>query len=375
MIAFFGILLLSGKAWAWDQHRVILERMLSQPAALSRNAFLDTRVRIPCQEEERREIEQISGVLGINAAKVPLYSGIKCGKKGSVPQEQMVRALLLSDFVDEPDLGMDQDLPESLDPNGDRAWMGGVSGPTSQGFRHMVFPGIEWSSPLRTLQIPFRSVGMVLERIEILKATSERYFEQKNLFWGLRTLLWKVHLIQDLHQPFHVTQVPDVRMLPWRSLFRGFVGRSTQSIANYHYAYEALSLELLREPGDRGIGSCLEVGSGSGARAPAEILLRSRAVAPALGVQLMGVLGTYPQAPGVDLPAGIGQLDTFAIIRGKPGFEDPEDVASINREERLEIERENRTVESMRELRTLTCERFRELAETVWAEFDRLSRF
>jgi hypothetical protein len=215
----------------------------------------------------------------------------------------------------------------------------------------------------------------VLERIEVLKAASERYFEQKNVFWGLRALLWKVHLIQDLHQPFHVTQVPDVRMLPWRSLFRGFVGRSTQSIANYHYAYEALSLELLREVGDRGIGSCLEVGSGSGARSPGEILLRSRAVAPVLGAQLMGVLGNYPQSPEVDLPSGIGQLDTFALIRGKPGFEDPDEVASANREERREIERENRTVESMRELRTLTCERFRELAETVWAEFDRLSRF
>jgi len=49
-------------------------------------------------------------------------------------------------------------------------WMGGETGPTSQGFRHMFFGGVDWQHPIQTFQIPFHSIGQAPERFEILRA-------------------------------------------------------------------------------------------------------------------------------------------------------------------------------------------------------------
>ena len=363
------LLMVLPEAGAWDLHRYLMERMLGSPAA-SGKAYLNLKIRIPCQDEEKKELETIARSLRVNGGKVPSISATKCGKKGRQVQESTVRELLVTDWVDEPDFGMDQDLPDEFDPNGDRAWMGGVRGPTSQGFRHMVFPGFEWTSPLRTLQIPFRPVGQVLKRIEFLREASRRYLAEKNLFWGLRSLLWEIHLIQDLHQPFHVTQVPDLRMLPWSSLFKGFVGRSTVTIANFHYAYEALALEWLKENGDSALTSCLGGAETRLFQRSSELILEPRAKAPALGALLLDLLGDYPKSEGVNLPEGIGQIDTFGLIRGKPVHLDEEETDQLSRKEKREWARSTRVVQAVGGVRDLTCDLYRILASRVWAELD-----
>jgi len=273
-----------------------------------------------------------------------------------------VRELLLSDWIDEPDFGMDQDLPPESDPSGDRAWMGGLRGPTSQGFRHMIFPGFEWSSPVRTLQIPFRPVGRALERIRTLRAAADRYQKERNLFWALRVLNWELHLIQDLHQPFHVTQVPHIQMLPWKSMFSGFVARSTQTMANYHFAYEGLIQEMLRERGEAAIGECLRGSETRIFEDPSELMKEPRREAQNLGRSLLGLLGDYPKSPSVNLPEGEGGIDYFKLIRGKPLFVNDDEADFLNREEKIEVERSVDVVGAVEALKQSTCTLFRTMS-------------
>jgi hypothetical protein len=363
------LLLIPTGASAWDGHRLIHERLLPSIEA-SGKVFLTQKVRVPCQEDERREAESLAKAIGVNFSKIPLHSNLKCGKKNA-SSETTVRELFLSDWIDEPDFGMDQDLPESADPSGDRAWMGGTAGPTSQGFRHMMFPGFEWSSPLRTLQIPFRPVGQALERIRTLRSASDRYRQEKNLFWALRILSWELHLIQDLHQPFHVTQVPAVRMLPWKSLFSGFVARSTRTMANYHFAYEGLAQEMLRERAEGTLGDCLGGNESRIFQDPVELMREPRAEAPILGQALLRLLGDYPKSAAVNLPEGVGAVDYFKLIRGKPLFVNDDESDYLNSEEKREIERSAIVVGAVDAVKVSTCGLFRLMGSYTRGELER----
>jgi hypothetical protein len=368
------LLALTPEVRAWDQHQLILERMMDTPVA-AQKPYLSVRIRVPCQEEEKKELERVANQLQVNGSRIPLFSTTKCGKKPGVPQELTLRELLTSEWTDEPDRGMDQDLPESADPDGDRTWMGGVSGPTSQGFRHMVFPGFHWSAPLTTLQFPLRALGQAEARIAFLRAAADRYLESKNWFWGARILAWQIHLMQDLHQPFHVVQIPDARMLPWSSLLRGFLSRSTVTMANYHYAYEALALEWLREHGEGSLSSCLGDPDSRIFEFASELPLEPRKSSRALGALLLEIFGDYPKSSKVNLPEGIGQIDMFGLIRGQALFVDDEESEFLSRQEKQESKRSVRVVSALAEAKTLTCRLFRTLSAYVWGELDRgLSR-
>ena len=368
-LAIVCVFLIPGVAEAWDGHRLIHERLIPSIEAAGKG-YLNQRVRVPCQEEERRETDSLAKALGVNAAKIPLHSTAKCGKKNA-STEVTVRELMLSEWVDEPDFGMDQDLPSEADPAGDRAWMGGVSGPTSQGFRHMVFPGFEWSSPIRSLQIPFRPVGQALDRIRALRSATDRYRQQKNLFWALRVLNWELHLIQDLHQPFHVTQVPEIGMLPWKSLFSGFVARSTQTMANYHFAYEGLIQEMLREKAEGAIAECLAGGENRVFSDPSELMKEPRREAAKLGRSLLGLLGDYPKSPSVNLPDGVGGIDYFRLIRGKPLFVNEDESDFLDREEKREIARSVAVVGAVEAVKESTCSLFRTMGAYTRGELER----
>jgi hypothetical protein len=363
------LLMTPGPASAWDGHRLIHERLVPYIEA-SGKGYLTQRVKVPCQEDERREAEALARALGVNGAKIPMHSTVKCGKKNA-STESTVRDLLLSDWIDEPDFGMDQNLPPEADPSGDRAWMGGLRGPTSQGFRHMIFPGFEWSSPVRSLQIPFRPVGQALERIRILRAAADRYRNERSLFWALRVLNWELHLIQDLHQPFHATQVPHVRMLPWKSIFSDFVSRSTRTMANYHFAYEGLVQEMLRERGEGALAECL---GGSETRVfadPSELMNEPRSEAQRLGQSLLALLGDYPKSPAVNLPEGEGGIDYFKLIRGKPLFVNDEESDFLDREEKREIERSVAVVGAVEAVKVSTCAMFRTMGAYTRGELER----
>ena len=338
------------QANAWSAHQEILNRILAGPA-FSKGSLLETPIRIPCVDQEKKEIEALSSRIGIRAQAVPVVSTEKCNSRTAA--SRTLREVLSLGFIDEPDLGMDQDLPESADPRGVRKWMGGSTGPTSQGFRHMRFPGIEWGSPLRTLQIPFSPIGEAFERIEILGRESGKYFKAGDLYFGIRTFLWREHLIQDLLQPFHTTQVPALSMLPWSKLFSGFVAASTHAIANYHYAFEGLIEEMVRIPGPRGLQDCFDAGVSHPYPGESAHLLFVRSRAREVGDALYGVFGDALKSNEIDLPAGIGEIDDFALANAvsTPREKGDEYSASQEREQKSA----DATARNMEALRRATC--------------------
>ncbi len=314
----------------------------------SDRGYLKEIIIVPSQEQQKKEIEMISKVLEVNAAKIPLQE----------PGKITVLDFIKGESIDEPDFGMDQDLPDQADPNQDRAWMGGKTGPTSQGFRHMFFPGFEWMSPLRSIQIPFRSIGQAPPRILKLKEIAQNYFSQKNRYWGLRIALWELHLIQDLHQPFHVTQVPAFDMLPFSSLFQGFVARSTQVIANFHYSYEGLISESLLDGSSSKMESCFQEQPGSpvlvDASTIASVIQMARKNANSIGQALNQLWGEEMKNPKVNLPEGLGIPDYYAYLN-----------ASEEDEEQL---KESQLVHSLLDS---TCGLMGHLTKITWSELDR----
>jgi hypothetical protein len=338
------------EAHAWDQHQQIMELILDSNPQVLRNPKLQN-LMIPSEAEQKKEIQTLAVELQINTEKIPLQK----------PGKISIHDFIISDAVDEPDFGMDQNLPDSADPAGDRSWMGGKQGPTSQGFRHMVFPGIEWGSPLRTLQVPTRSIGQAPNRILKLQQVSQKYFAEKKEYWGLRTLLWEIHLLQDLHQPFHVMQVPYYRMLPWGNLISGFVGRSTQVVSNYHFAYEGLIRESMSESILSELAPCLQIAdaqveseSGVTEVSIRNLIQQSRKSAEEIGIPLYQLWDPIMKDPEVNLPEEMGSIDYYAFLHASTDEED-----------------QSARVESVRKLMSTTCGIMKNLSAMTMSELRR----
>ncbi len=360
---FFGM----GPAFAWNIHQNVVNRVLQDSEFASRN-YLSARISLPCQEEEKKEIEALASKIQIRADAVPLLSKKKCGS--GKPEALSVLEVLKLGIIDEPDHGMDQDLPDSADPEGYRKWMGGTTGPTSQGFRHMVFPGIEWSSPIRTLQIPFKRAGAAPDRIEFLGEASRDYFKAGNPFFGLRLLLWREHFIQDLLQPFHVTQVPDASMLPWKELLSGFVRQSTHAIANYHYAYEGIADEMVKAPDERGVQECLAGQAAKNFEGWVSHIGLSRTKAAPIGSALYLVFGDYLKSKSVDLPQGVGQIDYYELLNAREFALEEEDRKVLSSKDKQDLKRNEQILFGLKELRTHTCELMREAGNLFRGSLD-----
>jgi hypothetical protein len=357
----------ASQAFAWNIHQDMVNRILADSEFGARD-YLAIKIPVPCQEDEQKEIESLASKILIRAQSVPLISKKKCGS--GKPDSISILELLKLGIIDEPDHGMDQDLPESADPEGYRNWMGGSTGPTSQGFRHMVFPGIEWASPLRTLQIPFRRIGAAPERIEILGEVSKEYFKTGNVLFGLRVLLWREHFIQDLLQPFHVTQVPDASMLPWRELLSGFVKQSTHAIANYHYAYEGLANEMVKVPDERGVQECFQGQATRVFDGWTSHLVLPRTKAPAVGSALYSIFGDYLKSKAVNLPEGIGQIDYYELLNARADALEEEDRKSLSSKDKGELKRNEQILAGLKMLRDHTCELMREAASLFRGDLD-----
>lgn len=162
--------------------------------------------------------------------------------------------------VDDPDQGMDRNLPDSADPSNERKYMGGSTGPSSQGFRHMYFGGWDWRRPFSSFQIPIRPIGQSPDRLDLLANEAKKLIQSGDLMWGLRILAWSIHYAQDLTQPFHVVQIPSFKIVPWEALlqwppqagFETLVKESTRTIGNYHRAFETeVRSELGKREGSR----------------------------------------------------------------------------------------------------------------------------
>ena len=159
--------------------------------------------------------------------------------------------------VDDPDQGMDQDLPAASDPGNERKFMGGLTGPTSQGFRHMFFGGWKLFHPIATFQVPFHALGQAPERIRILAKFSRTLFKAGDFAWGIRIIGWAMHYVQDLSQPFHAAQIPNVRMIPFSHLFTDLVPETTRVISNYHWVFEGYALAQIKDPEPSTLNVCL----------------------------------------------------------------------------------------------------------------------
>ena len=357
-------------ALAWEDHHSLMENMVRSQAGEQRN-YLNKEVALPTLAKEKEVIHQLAETLHLNEAKVPLFMEHFSAKKTSVPSSITVRDILLGSFIDEPDQGMDQDLPDSADLLNERAWMGGKTGPTSQGFRHMFFAGMELRAPFASLQIPTHPIGQAPVQYEKLRAESAKFFKEGNLFWGLRTLLWSLHLVQDLHQPFHVTQVPSLQMLPWKNLFSGFVASSTQAMANYHYAFEGLVLEYIRESNINAFQDCFDVKLAKPVIQISEIISATRKQSSRVGDAVYLLFGNYLKSPEVNLPLSKGEIDYYALIHEKDDLQlKDEDIKELKKSDVMFIRNQIERVTGLKQVQNLSCELMRELSTYTWGELD-----
>jgi len=168
-------------------------------------------------------------------------------------------------------------------------------------------------------------------------------------------LLWEIHLLQDLHQPFHVMQVPYFKMLPWKNLFSGFVGRSTQVIANYHYAYEGFIRESVNENVLSELVPCFAVDPQPilTKTDTTEIIHLARKSAEKIGIPHYQLWDDIMKNPEVNLPEGLGGVDYYSYLHASS-----------------EEEGQQEKVEFAQTLLKETCGLLKHLTTTTFSELD-----
>jgi hypothetical protein len=304
-------------AWAWSHHSGLMPYILAEGLPTEIQQRLDERGS-PTRDlypELARELALQPGVR-LPALREPIS----------------LRSLLMSGTTDEPDQGMDQNLDDAADPMGERAQMGGKTGATSQGFRHMYFGGWQWRHPLLTFQIPLHAVGQAPARTELLARRARALIRGGDVYWGTRVLAWAIHFVQDLAQPFHAVQIPALEMVPWERLrqwppaegWKSLVRETTRTISNYHWAYEEY-VDFRLNQGEKGpFHECLaEVAGRSPLRfdpradSPETLARRTAAASVELGGEVgahaYGLFGAGLKQDGVDLPRGAGTPDYESI--------------------------------------------------------------
>jgi hypothetical protein len=247
-------LLLSTSVPAWEKHQALMPGILS---GLASSEALNKPYPAPCAADDQAMYQKLAQELQLNPQAPVLPTAAEaCARKQTVTG----REILAGTPVDDPDDGMDRDLPyppESYDPEGFQKWMGGSKGPTSQGFRHMYFGGWQLWHPIRTFQIPASPVGYAPARAATMAIKAREMIHRGGMdaAWGYRVLGWALHYVQDLAQPFHAVQIPDLRMVPWyaalqwppKAGFGELVRETTRTISNYHWAFEQYTLKRLGE--------------------------------------------------------------------------------------------------------------------------------
>jgi len=215
-------------------------------------------------------------------------------------------------------------------------------------------------------------VGEALDRISKLRAESKIYFARGDKFWGTRILLWELHYVQDLHQPFHVMQVPSLKMLPWKKLFSGINKAATHSIGNYHYAYEGLALEFVKEARSNEMLSCLEQPADLGRFGdPEEILFVPREYGNELGAELFNLFGEAPKSDTMDLPNGVGQIDYFAIVHmPEPKVYSEDEMKNLSKDEVSSLTTASVQWKGLGNVKRITCELMKSVSRYTWNELD-----
>jgi hypothetical protein len=229
--------------------------------------------------------------------------------------------------AEDPDHGMDSDLPDSADPSDDRKYMGGTKGPSSQGFRHMYWGGWDLHKPVTTLQYPTRALGQAPDRIDLLANEARDRIRKGDLNWGARILGWTIHYLQDLTQPFHAVKIPTLEMIPWRALFvwppteafSNFSRQTDRSVTNYHWAYEGYVRHALLAGNASPFHECFATSGGSLlVNSPRELALeianRSISRATETGKALVAFVGKHLKEPNVSIPLNPAQVDVEDLL-------------------------------------------------------------
>lgn len=314
--------------------------VVGRSLAVSARAILAQDVAAPCTAEDQQTYKVLSDRLQLNPnVSVSPTSPQPCKQGDRVA----LATVLAGGFVDDPDWGMDENLPDAYDPRGYRAWMGGKTGLTSKGFRHMYFGGWSPLFPIRTFQIPVTAVGESPERVDTLGKGARELLRSHQEAWAMRALAWALHYIQDLGQPFHSVQVIHMGMVPWHQLlawppkqaFANLVAESTRTIANYHWAFEEYVHFKMTDPKDNPFADCL----GDPARfkdpdmswdpkheSPHDLAIAiahaSRRGATALGDAEYAFFGPELKRPGFSLPLKIGGSLDYTEFALRPDLMD-----------------------------------------------------
>ncbi len=328
-------MILPSEANAWEKHRLLMPPILETLPSKTK-AELAERVKPPCKEDDLQLYRTLARELELlpSHAIPPTSPG---GCQGSYKLSGY--ELLGGNAIDEPDGSFDVELPESYDPDQERKWMGGLKGITSQGFRHMYFGGWKWLHPIATLQVPPGAMGKAPERAQAIGERARREIRTGSKLWGIRLLGWSMHYVQDLTQPFHSTQIPNVRMVPWSQLFAHFVPETTRTISNYHWAYEGFVLHELSKGAENRFAECLSKPAGFATiptsptayqtDLPRDLALTvaqaSRDLASDVGSALISYFGTDLKKPTYDLAHTDNPLDYAAMDR-KPELKEARDA-------------------------------------------------
>lgn len=336
LLAFLaGAFTVSPRAWSWEVHQPLMTYAVQalSPALQAKIAQEDAPAL--CRKEEERRYLRLAEQIGLNknAEVLPSLTPGQCAKKGRASQEEILR----SAAVDEPDAGMDQNLPDSMDPQNERRFMGGKAGITSQGFRHMYFGGWEFEAPIATFQVPVGAIGQAPRRTQLLAHQAKRMLKDGETLWGTRVLAWAAHFVQDLAQPFHAVQIPNLRMVPWSALlhwppgeaFENLVKETTRTISNYHFAYEGYVHDRFQSK-ENPFQSCLKTPMAHATlppvpedAKPSELALRTAAasegIAAEMGSAIIAFFGSRLKDEAYDLPNSKGSLD-YAALAADPNL-------------------------------------------------------
>jgi hypothetical protein len=319
-------------ALAWYDHLVVMDWMrnrLEKEAPIPAGFAWDRPLPVP-KDNPKEEYHSLASLLLLNP-----------GASIRSLRETTPRSILRI-AADDPDHGMDRELPDSADPNDDRTYMGGTIGTPSAGFRHMYWPGWNWRKPLATFQIPTRVLGQAPDRADLIANEAKERFRKGHPTWGFRLLGWAIHYLQDLTQPFHAAQVPSLRMVPWSALFAwppskgwaALVREATRTITNYHWAYEGYVRQALLQGNASPFRDCFDKNDGSLlVSSPRDLALevtrqsinRSRAV----GKGLLKLVGPYLKKKDISISLNPNQVDIGALLRD-PTYQGVRD--ELNRE-------------------------------------------
>lgn len=352
-IAALASLAASTPACAWYKHQALM------PELLAGKPFRDARILSvtmapPCDADYSRVLGGIARDLELSPAilRSPSPFASACQERRPVKGAE----ILAGPSIDEPDeSGMDENLPDSVSHAGDRRWFGGFTGPLSKGFRHFYFAGWRPQQPIASFQLPAEEIGIAPERAALIGSRARATLRAGPAMepWGYRLLAWSLHYLQDLTQPFHVSQDVSPALIPWRALLawptiengQRFLQETDRVITNYHWALEGYVRERAKEGADSPWSDCLEnpasywtiperisaPTSRSGdepekmrqlARVAREVASVSRDLAGELGWRMSRFFEGELAAPGASFQQGTVRLD-YAALAIRPDLERP----------------------------------------------------